>query len=106
MGRLKSWETQDMSIRNPGILNLATPGTVTGFHLGLLSPFFYTHDSLCLYRASAEVAAGLEIIRPIEFMTILFFYFALEILKSCTTWRITFLAVKVLLEGKGIIALS
>lgn len=106
MGRLRSWETQDMSIRNPGILNLATPGTVTGFHLGLLFPFFYTHDSLCLYRASAEVAAGLQIIRPVEFMTILFFCFALEILKSCTTWRITFLAVKVLLEGKGIIVLS
>ena len=72
MQRLRSWETQDMSFRNPGILNLATPGTVIGYHLGLLFPFFYTHDSLCPYRASAEVAAGLEIIRPIEFMTILF----------------------------------
>ena len=36
MQRLRSWETQDMSFRNPGILNLATPGTVIGYHLGLL----------------------------------------------------------------------
>lgn len=48
MERLRSWETQDMSFRNPGILNLATPGIVIGFHLGLLFPFFYTHDSLAL----------------------------------------------------------
>lgn len=61
---------------------------------------------VCLYRVSAEVAAGLELIRPIEFMTVLFFCFTLEILKSYTTWRITFLAVKVLLEGKRIIVLS
>lgn len=91
--RLRSWETQDTSLRNPGFLNRDTPGTVIELHLGLIFPSVYTHSCLCPYRAAAEVAAGLEINRPIEFTTILFFCFNLEILKSFTTWRVTFLAL-------------
>lgn len=52
MERLRTWETQDMSFRNPGILKLAIPGTVIGFHLGLLFLFFYTHDNLSLQGLS------------------------------------------------------
>ena len=43
------------------------------------------------YRSVAEGAARLEIIRPIEFTTILFFCFTLEILKAFTSWRVIFL---------------
>ena len=84
MERLRTWETQDMSFRNPGILNLATPGTVIGFHLGLLFLFFYTHDSLSLQGLSWSCCwIGANQANWIYDHTILLFHFRnLEVLHN------------------------
>lgn len=82
MGRHRSLETQEP--RNPRILKPALQGTVIELYLGLNFPSILMHGIFCLdpFRTASEGVAGFERIRPIEFTTILLFYFTLEILKA------------------------
>lgn len=61
MRRDRSGEAQEL--RNPGILNLATSGTVIEPYLGLIFPSILMLGVFfqCPFRAAAEGAAQLEI---------------------------------------------